>query len=127
MTMYQKADDDLSDLDVPYMEGSADHPLESAVMDALRSVYDPEIPVSIVELGLIYNVEISGKEPATATITMTLTAPGCPVAELMPGWIKAAVEDVAGMGETTVEIVWDPFWRPGFMTEAAKIEAGIFF
>ncbi len=125
--MYQNLNDSDEELGVPYMEGDRPHPLESAVMDALRTVYDPELPVSIVELGLIYDVELSDDEPASAKITMTLTAPACPVAEVMPGWVKTAVEGVEGVGTAEVEVVWDPFWRPGFMTEAARLEAGIFF
>ena len=125
--MYENADDDLSDLAVPYIEGSAGHRLEAPVLDALRNVYDPEIPVSIVDLGLIYNLEFAGGDPCDVKVTMTLTAPGCPVSELMPGWVKAAVESVPGVASAEVEIVWDPFWRPAFMTEAARLETGIFF
>ncbi len=123
--MYQNADDELEGLDVPYVDGTCGHTLEPAVLDAIRGVYDPEIPVNIVELGLIYNIEIDADD--SARVTMTLTAPGCPVAELMPLWVKAAVGGVDGIKAVAVEIVWDPFWRPAFMTEAARLETGLFF
>jgi len=94
-------------------------------MDAIRGIYDPEIPVNIVEMGLIYNLEIDDDD-RSAKVTMTLTAPGCPVAEEMPIWVQNAVTSVDGIDRAEVEITWEPFWRPDFMTEAARLETGFF-
>lgn len=96
---------------------------EAAVIAALRSVYDPEIPVNIYDLGLIYNQRI-GAGGAVA-ITMTLTAPACPVAGELPQQIADAVAAVAGVGEVAVELVWDPPWDRERMSEAALLELGL--
>lgn len=95
--------------------------LESHVIAALKGVYDPEIPVDIYELGLIYTI---GLDPAArrARIEMTLTAPGCPVAGAMPEWVKNAVESVEGIDEAEVELVWEPMWTPELMSMRAKLE-----
>ena len=90
-----------------------------AVIDALRTVHDPEIPVNIYELGLIYNMEIDGK--GDVGIDMTLTAPACPVAGEMPQWVADAVAAVKGVGEVEVSMVWDPPWSPARMSEDAKM------
>jgi len=90
-----------------------------AVIDALRTVHDPEIPVNIYELGLIYNMEIDGK--GDVGIDMTLTAPACPVAGEMPQWVADAVAAVEGVGEVEVSMVWDPPWSPARMSEDAKM------
>jgi FeS assembly SUF system protein len=109
----------------PYTEATKDHALWPAVQQALRDVYDPEIPVNIYELGLIYKVEI---QPDTNDIyiEMTLTSPGCPVAGEMPGMIKDSVKTVQGVGVVTVEIVWDPSWDPSKMAETAKLQLNMF-
>ena len=91
---------------------------------AFKSVFDPEIPVDIYELGLIYKVDIS--DDRDATITMTLTAPGCPVAGEMPGWVEQAVESAPGVRGARVEMVFDPPWTPDRMSDEAKLELGMF-
>lgn len=96
---------------------------EAAVIAALRSVYDPEIPVNIYDLGLIYNQHI-GADGAVA-VTMTLTAPACPVAGELPQQIADAVAAVAGVGTVAVELVWDPPWDRERMSEAALLELGL--
>ena len=98
--------------------------LEAAIVEALQTVYDPEIPVSIYELGLIYDIAIDGD--AQVAITMTLTAPGCPVADILPVEIEEKVRAVPGVAAVRVEITWDPPWRPDMMTEAARLELGMF-
>ena len=92
---------------------------EDAVVEALRSVHDPEIPVNIYDLGLIYSLDIAAD--GSASIRMTLTAPACPVAGEMPGDVARAVAGVAGIGEVTVELVWDPPWNKDMMSEEAKV------
>jgi FeS assembly SUF system protein len=93
-----------------------------AVIDTLKSIYDPEIPVNIYDLGLIYGVEVN---EGHAIITMTLTTPHCPVAESMPGEIELQVGSVPGVGHAEVNLVWDPPWDPGKMTDEAKLEMGM--
>ena len=90
-----------------------------AVIDGLRTVYDPEIPVDIYELGLIYGVKID--EKGNVAIDMTLTAPACPVAGEMPKWAADAVAAVEGVGEVEVSMVWDPPWSPARMSDDAKM------
>lgn len=89
------------------------------IVGALKTVYDPEIPVDIYELGLIYKVDI--EDDRSVAIDMTLTAPGCPVAGEMPGWVEDAVGAVAGVGPVTATIVFDPPWTPERMSEEAKV------
>ena len=96
---------------------------EDAVVTALRTVYDPEIPVNIYELGLIYGLNI-GADGAVA-VDMTLTAPGCPVAGELPKWVADAVADVDGVGEVEVKLVWEPGWTPERMSEDAKLALGM--
>ena len=92
---------------------------ESAVIDAMREVYDPEIPVNIFELGLIYDYKL---DPAgNVDIQMTLTAPGCPVAGEMPGQVARALAAVDGVGEVSVELVWSPPWTPERMSDDARL------
>ncbi len=96
--------------------------LEAQVIEVLRTIYDPEIPVNIYELGLIYELQVS---PGGAVkIKMTLTAPACPVADAMPGQVESAVKGVFGVTDAQVELVWDPPWTPNKMTEAAKLQLG---
>jgi len=90
------------------------------VVAALKSVYDPEIPVDIYELGLIYQVDL--EDDRTLKVEMTLTAPGCPVAGEMPGWVRDAVEKVDGVERADVHLTFDPPWSPDRMTEEAKLQ-----
>jgi len=98
--------------------------LRIEVEAALRTVYDPEIPVNIYDLGLIYRVEVS--ETGVVDIDMTLTAPGCPVAQTFPGEVEGRVMEVRGVSDARVELVWEPPWTPERMTEAAKLELGMY-
>ena len=93
-----------------------------AVIETLKGIYDPEIPVNIYDLGLIYGVEVNDGH---AIITMTLTTPHCPVAESMPGEIELQVGGVPGVGHAEVNLVWDPPWDPGKMSDEAKLEMGM--
>ena len=97
--------------------------LKDSVIDALKSVYDPEIPVDIYELGLIYDVEIS--EDGDATIAMTLTTPHCPVAESLPNEVELRVLSVPGIRDAVVNLVWDPPWDPSKMSDEARLELGM--
>jgi FeS assembly SUF system protein len=96
--------------------------LYEAVIDALKEIYDPEIPVNIYDLGLIYNVEISGGH---ALVSMTLTTPNCPVAESMPQEVELRVGSVPGIGDAEVVLVWEPAWDPQKMSDDAKLELGM--
>lgn len=98
--------------------------LEARIVEALKTVYDPEIPVDVYELGLIYDVRIG--EDARVKLQMTLTSPHCPVAESLPGDVERTVRDVEGVEGAEVEVVWDPTWNPAMMSEAAKLELGFF-
>jgi FeS assembly SUF system protein len=98
--------------------------LEDDVIDALRTVYDPELPVNIYELGLIYNIEL--KSGGAVTIYMTLTSPGCPVAASLPIEVESKVREIPGVSSAKVEIIWDPPWSPEMITEAGKLQLGIF-
>ncbi len=97
--------------------------LESEIVDALRTVFDPEIPVNIYELGLIYNVACD--DTGHVDVTMTLTSPACPVAGTLPGDVEMKVESVSGVTSAHVEVVWDPVWNPSMMSEAAQLELGM--
>ena len=108
----------------PYTEATTNHPKWPLVQAALREVYDPEIPVNIYELGLIYKVDISAEN--NVFVEMTLTSPACPVAGEMPGMIETAIRSVEGIGEVKVEIVWDPAWDPSKMAETAKLQLNMF-
>jgi FeS assembly SUF system protein len=99
--------------------------LHEAVIAALKGVYDPEIPVNIYDLGLIYNVAID--ESGHADVQMTLTTPGCPVAQTFPGTVEQAVNQVPGISDCAVELVWEPPWTQERMTEAARLELGLFY
>ncbi|MET0363269.1 MAG: SUF system Fe-S cluster assembly protein [Sphingobium sp.] len=93
------------------------------IITALKEIYDPEIPVNIYDLGLIYGVEVS--EDGHAAVTMTLTTPHCPVAESMPGEVEMRVGAVPGVGNAEVNLVWDPPWDPQKMSDEAKLELGM--
>ena len=99
-------------------------PLQGEVLEALRTIYDPEIPVNIYELGLIYDVIIN--RDAEVVVKMTLTAPACPVAETLPVEVEEKVRQVAGVKSAHVEIVWDPPWDISRMSDEAKLELGLF-
>jgi FeS assembly SUF system protein len=97
--------------------------LHEAVVNALKEIYDPEIPVNIYELGLIYGVDITAE--GSVAITMTLTTPHCPVAESMPGEVELRVSAVPGVRDCEVNLVWDPPWDMGKMTDEARLELGM--
>ncbi len=101
---------------------TTEHPLYEAVVDACRTVYDPEIPVNIYDLGLVYTIEINAENEVE--IMMTLTAPGCPVAGEMPGWLQDAVEPVAGVKQVNVGMTFDPPWGMEMMSDEARLEMG---
>ncbi len=106
-----------------YFEVSLDE-LKEDVIEMLKTIYDPEIPINIYELGLIYDVNID--DDKKVDINMTLTAPGCPVAQSFPGDIEAKVATVPNVNEVKVELVWDPPWTKDMMTEAAQLQLGMF-
>jgi len=97
--------------------------LYEGVIEALKEIYDPEIPVNIYELGLIYGVDIT--EDGHVAVTMTLTTPHCPVAESMPAEVELRVGAVPGVGSAEVNLVWDPPWDPQKMSDEAKLELGM--
>lgn len=107
--------------DVPPGEPGGD--IHGAVIAALKEIFDPEIPVNIYDLGLIYGVEVDGE--GGVTVTMTLTTPHCPVAESMPGEVELRVCTVPGVRDCDVHLVWDPPWDMGKMTDEAKLELGM--
>jgi FeS assembly SUF system protein len=96
---------------------------QQKVEDVLKTVFDPEIPVSIFDLGLIYDVSIS--EDNDVNIKMTLTTPNCPEAESLPPEVERKVNKIHGVRSTQVEIVWEPTWNPNMMTEAAQLQLGM--
>lgn len=101
---------------------TTDHPLYDQIVEACRTVYDPEIPVNIYELGLIYTIDIS--DDNDVHVVMSLTAPGCPVAGEMPGWVSDAVEPVPGVKTVDVRLTWDPPWGMDMMSDEARLELG---
>ena len=103
--------------------GGPGGPLQEAVIDALKTIYDPEIPVDIYELGLIYDVAAS--EDGDVVVTMTLTTPHCPVAESMPGEVEMRVLSVPGVRDAEVKLVWEPAWDPSKMSDEARLELGM--
>ena len=110
----------------PAGEGGAGEPggaLYEAVIDALKDIFDPEIPVNIYDLGLIYGVEVT--DAGHAAVTMTLTTPHCPVAESMPAEVELRVGSVPGIAVADVNLVWDPPWDPQKMSDDAKLELGM--
>ena len=106
--------------DAPGEPGGA---LYEAVVEALKEIYDPEIPVNIYDLGLIYGVDVTAD--GHAVVTMTLTTPNCPVAESMPMEVELRVGAVPGIGSSKVNLVWDPAWDPQKMSDDAKLELGM--
>jgi probable FeS assembly SUF system protein SufT len=110
-------------------EASGDAPVEEQVWAQLRTCYDPEIPVNIVDLGLIYDCTLSPTEGADgqqAHVKMTLTAPGCGMGQVLADDVKRKLEGLPGIAQAEVEVVFDPPWNPNMMTEAAKLQLGMF-
>jgi FeS assembly SUF system protein len=99
--------------------------LTAQVIDVLRTVYDPELPVNIYDLGLVYDIEVEPQQ-GKVHIRMTLTAPGCPVAQTFPGKVECAVRELPEVKEACVELVWDPPWDRTRMSEAARLTLGMF-
>ena len=97
--------------------------LNEEIVQALQSVYDPEIPVSIYELGLIYDINIDNKN--NVKIDMTLTSPNCPVAESLPNEVKNSVKEIKEVNNVDLNLVWDPPWDKSMMTESAKLELNL--
>lgn len=102
----------------------SDAALMARVVDALKAIYDPEIPVDIWELGLVYRVDISAE--GDVAVDMTLTAPSCPVAGEMPGRVQEMVAATEGVRACTVDLVWEPPWHQGLMSEVAKVQLDMF-
>jgi FeS assembly SUF system protein len=98
--------------------------VEEKVIEALRTVYDPELPVNIYDLGLIYDIDVDA-ETSSVYVQMTLTAPGCPVAGTLPGEVQRKIQSVPGVPQAVVELVWDPPWSKDRMSEAALLELGL--
>jgi len=98
--------------------------LKDDLVAALKTVFDPEIPVDIYELGLIYRLDVD--DSRNIEVDMTLTAPGCPVAGDMPGWVENAVSSVPGVGQVTVKLVFDPPWDPSRMSDEARLALNMF-
>ena len=103
--------------------GGARSDLQAAVVEVLKSIYDPEIPVDIYELGLIYGVDVT--EDGDATITMTLTTPHCPVAESLPQEVEIRAMSVPGIRDAVVDLVWEPPWDPSKMSDEARLDLGM--
>lgn len=97
--------------------------IEAEVIEALRTVFDPEIPVNVYELGLIYLVEVSGE--GAVMIRMTLTSPHCPAVQSMPAEIEGKVRTITGVTDVTIDLVWDPPWDQTKMSEAARLQLGM--
>jgi FeS assembly SUF system protein len=98
--------------------------MEAQVVEMLRACYDPEIPVNIYELGLVYAIDVS--DQGEVTVKMTLTSPSCPAIQSLPGEIEQKIQTLSGVKAAYVKVVWDPPWDPSRMTEAAKLELGMF-
>lgn len=106
----------------PEDQAAATDAVKARVIEAVSEVYDPEIPVNIYELGLIYAVDVSAD--GNVDVTMTLTSPMCPVAETLPGEVEMRIRDVEGVNDVDIQLVWDPPWHPDMMSETAKLELG---
>ena len=119
-----QSDSEIQDLPELNQQSSiTDMVLEQQIVDALRGVYDPEIPINIYDLGLIYSIDIS--DSRSVNIEMTLTTPGCPVAQTFPGTVECAVKCVDGVEDVQVELVWDPPWTKDRMSEDALLSLGL--
>lgn len=112
----------------PNVIATREHSLWPLILKNLKEIYDPEIPVNIYELGLIYKVdilkEIDGK--CDVEVKMSLTSPACPVAQEMPGWVQGAILPIEGVRGCDVEIIWEPQWNPSMMAETAKMQLNMF-
>lgn len=108
----------------PSARGAAPTPegLRESVISVLKTIFDPEIPVNIYEIGLIYGIEVDAN--GAVSIRMTLTSPACPVATTLPPEVEQRIRDVHGVTSSKVEVVWDPTWNPNMMSEAAKLQLG---
>ena len=98
--------------------------LQGEIVEALRTIYDPEIPVNIYDLGLIYDIDVA--QDASVDIRMTLTSPGCPVAGTLPPEVEEKAASVPGVSDAHVEVVWEPTWNMDMMTDEAKLDLGLF-
>jgi FeS assembly SUF system protein len=107
----------------PKREDEEAKAIQAAIIELIQTIFDPEIPVNIYALGLIYDVDVH--EDNKAFITMTLTSPNCPAAQSLPADVKVKAEDAEGIDEASVEVVWDPVWGPHLMTEAARLELNL--
>jgi FeS assembly SUF system protein len=118
------ATDDVATGDLATNDGEASpkDALKQDVIAAISEIFDPEIPVNIYDLGLIYDVHVG--DEGKIDVVMTLTSPHCPVAEILPGQVKSRVELVEGVNEVDLELTWDPPWTPENMSEPAKLELG---
>ena len=96
--------------------------IKNKIIDEIKKIYDPELPVNIYELGLIYDIKVNGTK---AEIKMTLTTPNCPVAESLPKEVKEGAMQVEGIEDVTLELVWDPPWNKDMMSDAAKLELNL--
>lgn len=128
--MEDKVDDNLDHLaEPPHVEATRDHVLWPLILKGLKEIYDPEIPVNIYELGLIYKVDILPKLEnglCDVEVKMSLTSPACPVAQEMPSWVQGAILPIEGVRGCDVEIIWEPQWNPSMMAETAKMQLNMF-
>ena len=114
----------MNDEDAGTVEASSgDESIRERIVEQLRTVFDPEIPVNIYELGLIYEVKV--EEDGRALIRMTLTSPMCPAAEVLPPEVETKAREVPGVTAVELDLVWDPPWNPEMMSEAAKLDLGM--
>ncbi|PCJ96360.1 MAG: PaaD protein [Zetaproteobacteria bacterium] len=124
-----QSDDSLEHLaEPPHVEATREHALWPQILKGLKEIYDPEIPVNIYELGLIYKVDILPEENGVCDVEvkMSLTSPACPVAQEMPSWVQGAILPIEGVGGCEVEIIWEPQWNPSMMAETAKMQLNMF-
>ncbi len=113
-----------SDNPVPQGDGAGDATIRDRAINVLKEIYDPEIPVNIYELGLIYGVD-TDEEAGKIDVTMTLTTPMCPVADSMPGEIEEKLRAIEAVNDVSVDLVWDPPWDMSLLSDAAKLELGM--
>lgn len=124
-----KEEDNLDHLtQPPHVDVPREHALWGEIEKSLKEIYDPEIPVNIYELGLIYSVKIMEEENGVSDVRveMSLTSPACPVAQEMPSWVQGAILPIDGVGGVEVEIIWEPQWNPSMMAETAKMQLNMF-
>jgi len=117
-------DEQFDELSTPPQVELSDHALMPQIVAAIREIYDPEIPVNIYELGLIYKVNVN--DDNDVYVEMSLTSPACPVAQEMPGWVQSAIMPIEGVRHVDVDIVWDPAWDGSMMAETAKLQLNMF-